>query len=124
MTDIEDLTPNADHATNVEPLSRHSAFRPKLVEVDNGSVSESSFPAPCQEIIDMLEKSLAQAKSGELRAVAVATVLADGLTGTGYKYDEKDQSFCLLGFALSGLHARFYVNTGHVRETDDEPPAA
>ena len=60
---------------------------------------------PNQDLIDTLERLLAEAKSGDLRALAIATVREGNITGTGW--DGSDGTRHPLSSAIMMLHSRY-----------------
>jgi hypothetical protein len=60
---------------------------------------------PCPDTIDLLERILARARTGEIVAVAIATVYHDRATGTGYRRGRTDTGNDLTA-AVSNLHHR------------------
>lgn len=61
---------------------------------------------PVARVVDLLEKALARAKTGELRSVAIAGVLGNHDATTAYEHE--DHIFALLG-SVSYLQARIQV---------------
>jgi hypothetical protein len=60
----------------------------KVISLSGQKVNPPGQPVP--EVIDFLERILARAKSGDIRAVAVAYVRGNGMTADGWYSDRND----------------------------------
>ena len=60
---------------------------------------------PCEAIVETLERMLAEAKRGDITAIAYATVRGNGVIGTGW--DGEDGARYPVASAVMMLHHRY-----------------
>ena len=62
--------------------------------------SRSTLPGPHKDVVDKLERALEKAKRGEIRAIAIASVLGNGAAGASYDSGDLSDWPTLLGSVM------------------------
>jgi len=85
----------------------------KVTSLFGGAVSAVNQPVP--ELVAFIERLLTRAKSGEMRAIAVAYVRGNGLPSEGWSYDDTENVFLL----HSGIACLFGNFTNFINSADN-----
>jgi len=64
---------------------------------------------PVKEVVDCLERLLAEAKAGTLRSFSYAVVRTGSAIGTGWMLDPKAPDSLTLGASIGHLNHRYYA---------------
>lgn len=73
---------------------------------------------PVANVVEMLEKALQEARSGDIRAAGLALVRTNGVTATAYAYDHNEATSHFLVAATAYLHHRYISEK---MESSEEP---